>query len=375
MKLANCVLLGLTISFSEISLSPVKTGPRSHSRDLSQRVPLYRLVERLRIGGDDDTVLTGTIPDIEVRDSTLFVLQPGAQYVARYDFRGRLLSRFGRKGSGPGEFQLPSKAGWFADTLWIYDDGLRRVQLFDRTGTFMRSAQSTWSSAGHPLSAGSWLVEPTPTTWPATSFPILIGANSGRLDTIARMRFADEAVPVGGSRGLGMRVRLPGQRGVLAVAPNGSHIVIVEDADTRAKTLRVRRFTAAGRLTLDRQIPYEPIRSTKAWYDSSMKQAVRASREGLVSEATIRRALPQPKFLAPLHRAVTTSDGGVWIQRLVPPNAPTRFLMLDSAGTVTGEVEGASGLRIVRVESGEAFGIARTADGSSYVVIMTLRRA
>jgi len=373
LQLANWFLLGLTISFSGISVRPVN-AERHSTRNLSQRVPLYRLVERLRIGGDDDTVLTGTIPDIEVRDSTLFVLQPGAQYVARYDVRGRLLNRFGRKGSGPGEFQLPVRAGWFADSLWIYDDGLRRVQLFDRTGTFVRSVQSTWGSA-RPLSADSWLVEPAPTGQSATSFPVLVGGNSGRMDTIAHMRFADEGVAVGGSRGLAMRIRLPGQRGVLAVAPSGSHLVIVEDAEARANTLRVRRFTAAGRLTLDRHIPYEPVRSTKAWYDSSIRDAVRASREGSVSEATIRRALPQPKFLAPLQRAVTTRDGGVWIQRLVPPNAPTRFVLLDSAGAVIGEAEGAAGIRLVRVEGGQAFGIGRTNDGSSYVVVLTLQRA
>ncbi len=373
-RLANSLLLGLTISFSALSMRPVDAGWRRGARDL-QQVPLYHLVERLRIGGDDDTVLTGIVPDIEVRDSTLFVLQPGAQYVARYDLRGHLLSRFGRKGSGPGEFQMPARAGWFADSLWIYDDGLRRVQLFDRTGKFVRSVQSTWGSAARPLSTSSWLVEPGPTRSPSNSFPILVAENSGRIDTIAHIRIADEGVPVSGSRGLAMRIRLPGQRGVLAVAPSGSHIVIVEEADSPAKSVRVRRFTAAGRLNLDRLVPYEPIRSTRAWYDSSIKETVRATREGSVSEATIRRALPQPKFLAPLQRAVTTRDGGVWIQRMVPPNAPTRFLMLDSAGTLLGEVEGAPSIRILRVERGQAFGTARTDDGTSVIVVFGLKRA
>lgn len=64
-----------------------------------------------------------------------------------YDGEGRSLGRLGRRGSGDGEFNLPSDAVVAPDgaALWVLDAGNFRVQAFDRAGRFLRA----FGSVGH----------------------------------------------------------------------------------------------------------------------------------------------------------------------------------------------------------------------------------
>lgn len=57
--------------------------------------------------------------------------QPG---VFLFDARGDLLRSIGRRGQGPGEFEAPTEAGFFGDSLWVWDQGLYRLTWFDSHG-------------------------------------------------------------------------------------------------------------------------------------------------------------------------------------------------------------------------------------------------
>ena len=57
-----------------------------------------------------------------------------------FDFEGKLLNTFGRKGQGPGEYDRIMKIKKIKDVLYIYDDGLRRISLVNiNEGSFIRS--------------------------------------------------------------------------------------------------------------------------------------------------------------------------------------------------------------------------------------------
>lgn len=59
--------------------------------------------------------------------------------VVVYDAAGKLVRRFGQRGDGPGEFNIPVQAAVGRDgTVYVLDAGNFRVQAFDRDGGFLR---------------------------------------------------------------------------------------------------------------------------------------------------------------------------------------------------------------------------------------------
>jgi hypothetical protein len=69
----------------------------------------------------------------------IFVMDQKENKVRIFGPSGRLLSSFGRKGQGPGEFQTPSRIGFDREgDLYIHDLLGRRLQYFSRNGKWIR---------------------------------------------------------------------------------------------------------------------------------------------------------------------------------------------------------------------------------------------
>ena len=97
-----------------------------------------------------DLELSGTKNDLSPI-SSVAVSQRGWIAVGQRDdnrilvFRGdgRPLFRFGRRGAGPGEFQmLGGFVGWVGDTLWATDVALRRLTFIHPDGTLLRTVRN-----------------------------------------------------------------------------------------------------------------------------------------------------------------------------------------------------------------------------------------
>jgi hypothetical protein len=91
------------------------------------------------LGGADDTalVLSQLFPQDVGTDARnrLFILNRTDFYVARYSSAGRLESKLGRNGAGPGEFTLTSgMAVTPAGGIWIIDAAKRALVGFDSAG-------------------------------------------------------------------------------------------------------------------------------------------------------------------------------------------------------------------------------------------------
>jgi len=66
-----------------------------------------------------------------------------------FDKNGRQLRELGRRGSGPGEFNVPVQAAVAPDgKLYVLDSGNFRVQVFDAEGKHLRSFGSSGDTAG-----------------------------------------------------------------------------------------------------------------------------------------------------------------------------------------------------------------------------------
>jgi 6-bladed beta-propeller len=75
-------------------------------------------------------------------DGTVFLIDRSTDEVLHFAFSGRLLWRTGRKGQGPGEYQLPYRVVPRASgDVLVYDLALDRITVLDRQGRYVRTAR------------------------------------------------------------------------------------------------------------------------------------------------------------------------------------------------------------------------------------------
>lgn len=86
----------------------------------------------LVIGDEADPAKTFSFLAAVVKLSTgeIAVVNRGTFELRLFDASGRFVSAFGRRGSGPGEFQSVSWIGRAQDSLFLYDIGHARVSLY-----------------------------------------------------------------------------------------------------------------------------------------------------------------------------------------------------------------------------------------------------
>lgn len=99
--------------------------------------------------------ITGFFPTEFYEQKGLILPQPwslaiddSSKKVALLDYRearvylfsesGDLLSSFGKKGQGPGEFSLPAKVFFHKDNICVFDPAAHRLQFFDLKGNFKK---------------------------------------------------------------------------------------------------------------------------------------------------------------------------------------------------------------------------------------------
>jgi len=83
---------------------------------------------------------TPTGVSMDPNDDTLWVADTHYQRILHYDLNGRLLHRFGTRGTDPGQMIFPTDVCPSPDgrTLWVTEFGLRcRVMRFTREGAFL----------------------------------------------------------------------------------------------------------------------------------------------------------------------------------------------------------------------------------------------
>lgn len=127
----------------------------------------WRLVEDLRIGTMDEG--PASFSDIRGLATNargwIFVVENSTQDVRVFDERGRHLRTIGRKGSGPGEFQLPNGiARAPGGSLWVHDPLNARLTVLGPDGEVLRGVTETNNGYGFEwggrFQRDGWLTEP-----------------------------------------------------------------------------------------------------------------------------------------------------------------------------------------------------------------------
>lgn len=271
--------------------------------------------------------------------------RPG-QFLLR-DSRG-VARVVGRRGAGPGEFDLPGWMSWLGDTIVVSDFRLRRVQFFSDTGQFIRvltglvptywTAQSDGRIAGlRPTALASELPLPM----------VLVSQRPGaiKMDTVASFEIpaVERFERVVGRQAV--RNRQPFQPGgEVGSSQNGARfcgtVQVGDDA------IRLRCTDGAGRIIVDRSVPLTPRPVTSAIYDSVV---VRFTAGGNSAD-DLRRRIKRTRYL-PLVQSLRVDDGGApWIQRTESSEPLAVWTRLHPDGRVRDEVVIPRRFRLVRPE-------------------------
>jgi len=72
-------------------------------------------------------------------DGCFYIIDEKTSCLFKYDAQGRFLKKSGRKGQGPGEFQIPVDLRARNDRLYVCDNGKHEIMIFDADIKFLTS--------------------------------------------------------------------------------------------------------------------------------------------------------------------------------------------------------------------------------------------
>jgi hypothetical protein len=328
--------------------------------------PPLGLVEELQIARVDDPARGfSAIAAIDIADDgTIFVLDWKECHVRVFSRAGELVTTFGRKGQGPGEFSRPDRLGLLGDSVWVSDPGNRRITFFTTRGRLIRSVPAPSVSVGDArLVASVRAARPrrdrTIASVPSTgTYTVGVPADSALLP---RLLF-DENGRVVDTLGWHMRYEL-GAKDLrlgdawVAIRPlqfpsypieleEDTLRLVVEQTPVSATEgwVYVRRTDERGNEKWMRRYGYGPrrvdhdlVETTVEYFATTFFGQNGAPRPG--ASDLVRDALVFPAFLPAVSRVVAGKDGTLWLQRGdMPRGEPPRWIVLDAKGTIRGEL-------------------------------------
>jgi DNA-binding beta-propeller fold protein YncE len=87
---------------------------------------------------------------LAIAGNSLAVVDSQAHDVSVFDLAGKFLFKFGKRGTGPGEFNFPTHIASDASGRWLVTDSLNcRIQIFSTGGKFILQFGSSGDTSGH----------------------------------------------------------------------------------------------------------------------------------------------------------------------------------------------------------------------------------
>jgi hypothetical protein len=159
MRSASFILTGLLLVQGLVPAGGARAGDtvvvENPDRGLWDDTPgkTFHLLEELLLGSEDGDDAFGTIAGVVVDSrGRIIVLDRGYEVVKVYDPEAMTMESFGRKGEGPGEFNLPTAVGIDAEDR-IYVSSRARVAVFSPSGELVGEFRHKF-----PGSAPAWSI-------------------------------------------------------------------------------------------------------------------------------------------------------------------------------------------------------------------------
>ena len=337
-------------------------GALSASGSAAGQVPEWTLRLDLKLGSADDppyglTPVGGVLADA----NQVYVLQPQDGQIRVFSRDGTFVRALGRKGRGPGELLHPTWMGWHGSRLWVADYRLMRFTFFDVTtgdaetvpyhapvkesytvrGMVPRAVLDDGRLAGYPQFSARAEARGIVTD----RVVVVTDADGALHDTLAVLAIDRQTGEITDGLGSNMEYRLSPlpEDGLIAIAPDGSHAVIVDrtswDGDEPAE-FEVTKVQVRGDTIFRRRVGYEPHRVPDDFFDETIAESANSPHvvNRRAYEAALREFFRMREYFPPVTRVSAGSDGTTWLAG--PEVAGERiWLVLDGAGATGGRLQ------------------------------------
>lgn len=339
---------------------------------------------------------------LRLRDGRLAVANRGSSEIRLFDAQGAHLRSVGRAGSGPGEFR--SLVGMWVgpgDSVLAVDILLRRLSVFDPSGTFVRSfglggeagfavptegvmqfsIPQGWLEDGSilGLSQGFRLNDPRSGSYRDSLTAIRYGPDGTARDTLGHFpgQEMEQTTITFGGQSMSLPSAVPlGRSTVLAVTGNRIYV-----ARNDAWEVEVR--AAGGGLERLIRLDAPPVAVTaedQAKHREELLEQVEAQPETRAVPPQIRdqmldrvRSARYPATFPFIAGILTDDAGNLWVQEVVRPGTETpRYVVLDPEGKVLGLARLPARFRATALGDGQVAGIWRDPDDVEHVRVYRL---
>jgi hypothetical protein len=281
----------------------------------AQPLPVYQLREEWRTVSDEssrDMQLTAVTGLRVLPDGRIVTVHRSEALLRVFDSTGKFLQTVGRRGQGPGEFQMPSGVGYVNDTLWVRDPSRGAYVLFDRSLTYVGQAVMPRVGAFHPgrMSAGTLarVVSGVDTAWAFLD-------NGGEVLKRVHVQMRNVRQSFTGTReGSPTAIAAPFSAVTqLSIGPDGRDAVILEPSEIwggQPGQFSIQRLTADGRLS-ERVVVSLPPQAMSRAYSDSVLAAWNARNRTLRVEFT--GSVEVPKYHQAFGLFDYFADGQLWL--------------------------------------------------------------
>lgn len=326
--------------------------------------------------GDPDHEFFQVSAATRLSDGTIVVANSGTQQLRYYGPDGALVRSVGRKGGGPGEFQMLVAALRLpGDSLLTVDGMNRRMSLFDPSGRHVRDFGVTDASNPVPLlvqgylPGGAYLARATNMRIGPAMFERKPGPTR---DSLFVLRLDAAGVPVDtfglfpgprsevqmlefGGRSMPMPIMIPFSGTTHIAAAGGRVYVGVSD------TYEIRTYTPAGELSMLIRRAHEPRPVTEheiAETRTRLMEVIESQSNPLMAQ--FREAyekISYPETMPAFGNLVADRDGNLWVSEPVAlTENPRRWSVFDRNGVWLGDVTTPARLNVQEIGSNYILG-------------------
>lgn len=367
----------------------------------AQTRPTFTGLEELRLDAEQEDL--SAVSRVLVNGANhFFVLQHQDFNIVGYTADGKRIFVAGRKGGGPAEFGDLSvgAAGFVHDTLWVYDQSLRRFSFVAPNGRITRTVPlpgrlhdpDRKSALGKRillhfrptamLASGDIIGEtrygvasrkaPTTKQAPSTTVVQRVDRDGAIRQTLAELPADESSVGVQndkGSLGTSVPFLVPPLR---AYAPAGGDVVIVTKSSFSGplNTITLVRISASGDTAFSRSLRLPALPVSKSSADSAISARIRSlgSPWGAELKRDLERAMREriPVYYPTVVSVIMGADNTVWIE-LRRTGATTPWLILDESGNEIGVVGIAATARLARATKTHFVTIESDSSGSQSI--------
>lgn len=281
----------------------------------------------------------------------LAVSQPQDQRILFFTPEGSRVTSLGAFGDGPGEFRRLVRAGWFADTLWVFDSDLARLTMFNAEGSLTRTASFysylrgtagtlSWA-VPYALRAGDTLVARAYVD-SASSALALVHYDTQFVEVLASVRPSmDEPNRIVTASGAQV-VAEPFQDRALfpqALAADGGERLALVRVDLLRRTYSVAVITSAGDTIFDVTHSFPGAAIPRRVADSVVEVRARQMLSVELAELYRRSAYVPPVF-PPFRSVLVSGSGLVWLEleEVYGAVGHREYVILNCLGAVHGRL-------------------------------------